>query len=39
MRLVDDYLVRARAELTAVPDSSARRALLRLVDFVRERDW
>jgi octaprenyl-diphosphate synthase len=39
MRLVDDYLSRARAQLAAVPDSSACRALLGLVDFVRERDW
>jgi geranylgeranyl pyrophosphate synthase len=39
MRLVDDYLALARDQLAAVPDSPARRALLRLVDFVRERDW
>lgn len=39
MRLVDDYLARARAQLAAVPDSPACRALHRLVDFVRERDW
>lgn len=39
MRLVDEYLARARAELTVVPGSAAARALHRLVDFVRERDW
>lgn len=39
MRLVDDYLARARAQLAAVIDSPACRALHRLVDFVRERDW
>jgi octaprenyl-diphosphate synthase len=39
MRLVDDYLAQARAQLAAVPDSPACRALQRLVDFVRERDW
>ena len=39
MRLVDDYLARARTQLAAVPDSPACRALHRLVDFVRERDW
>src|SRR5574341_2193971 len=39
MRLVDDYLARARAQLTMLPESPACRALLRLVDFVRERDW
>lgn len=39
MRLVDDYLTQARAQLAAVPDSPACRALQRLVDFVRERDW
>jgi octaprenyl-diphosphate synthase len=39
MRLVDQYLARARAQLGMVPESSARRALHRLVDFVRERDW
>ncbi len=39
MRLVDDYLGRARAQLAAVPDSPACRVLHRLVDFVRERDW
>ncbi len=39
MRVVDDYLGRARRDLRAVPDSPACRALHRLVDFVRERDW
>ncbi|MBI4536466.1 MAG: polyprenyl synthetase family protein [candidate division NC10 bacterium] len=39
MRLVDGYLARARASLGALPDSPARESLLRLVDFVRERDW
>ncbi|MBI2115261.1 MAG: polyprenyl synthetase family protein [candidate division NC10 bacterium] len=39
MRLVDEYLARARAQLTVVPGSPASRALHRLVDFVRERDW
>jgi len=39
MRLVDEYLARARTQLSAVPDSPACRALHRLVDFVRERDW
>jgi octaprenyl-diphosphate synthase len=39
MRVVDDYLNRARRDLRAVPDSPACRALHRLVDFVRERDW
>jgi octaprenyl-diphosphate synthase len=39
MCLVDDYLARARAQLATVPDSPACRALLGLVDFVRERDW
>jgi octaprenyl-diphosphate synthase len=39
MRLVDDYLTRARAQLAVVPGSPASRALYRLVDFVRERDW
>jgi octaprenyl-diphosphate synthase len=39
MRLVDDYLGRARAQLCAVPESPASRALHRLLDFVRERDW
>jgi octaprenyl-diphosphate synthase len=39
MRLVDTYLARARSLLGAVPDSPASRALHRLVDFVRERDW
>jgi octaprenyl-diphosphate synthase len=38
MRLVDDYLDRARGELAVLPDSPASRALHRLVDFVRERD-
>jgi octaprenyl-diphosphate synthase len=39
MRLVDDYLARAHALLKAVPESPATRALHRVVDFVRERDW
>jgi octaprenyl-diphosphate synthase len=39
MRVVDDYLGRARRDLRAVPDSPACRTLHGLVDFVRERDW
>jgi geranylgeranyl pyrophosphate synthase len=39
MRRVDEYLDRARARLEAVPESPARDALDRVVDFVRERDW
>ncbi len=39
MRLVEDYLMRARKQLALVPDSPARLALRRLADFVRERDW
>jgi octaprenyl-diphosphate synthase len=39
MRLVDVSLERARACLAPVPDSPARETLLRLADFVRERDW
>lgn len=39
MRVVDQYLARARAHLDAVPESPARHALGRLADFVRERDW
>ncbi len=39
MRLVDDFLARARAQLSAVPESPPSRALYRVVDFVRERDW
>lgn len=39
MRLVDEYLVRARAMLRVLPQSPACDALDRLVDFVRERDW
>ena len=39
MRLVDDYLARARALLEVLPPSSACHSLHRLVDFVRERDW
>jgi octaprenyl-diphosphate synthase len=39
MRLVDEYLVRARALLRMLPPSLACDALDRLVDFVRERDW
>lgn len=39
MRLVDEYLARARAALEVLPPSPACQALHRLVDFVRERDW
>ena len=39
MRLVDGYLADARAQLARVPESPARQALDRLVDFVRQRDW
>jgi octaprenyl-diphosphate synthase len=39
MRLVDAYLARARAQLAAVPESAVWRALHRLMDFVRDRDW
>ncbi len=39
MRLVDDYLARARAMLEGLPSSPACQSLHRLVDFVRERDW
>jgi len=39
MRLVDEYLARARALLGVLPHSPARGALHGLVDFVRERDW
>jgi octaprenyl-diphosphate synthase len=39
MRLVDEYLARARAELSLVSKSPACHTLHRLVDFVRERDW
>jgi octaprenyl-diphosphate synthase len=39
MRLVDDYLARARAPLEVLPPSPACDALYRLVDFVRQRDW
>ncbi len=39
MRLVDEYLAQARTQLAAVPESPPCRALHRLVDFVRERDW
>jgi octaprenyl-diphosphate synthase len=39
MRLVDEYLARARAELRLVSESPACHTLHRLVDFVRERDW
>jgi octaprenyl-diphosphate synthase len=39
MELVDGYLELARAALLPVPDSPARETLLRLVAFVRERDW
>jgi octaprenyl-diphosphate synthase len=38
MRLVDEYLARATQQLLHLPDSPARRALLRLVEFVRSRD-
>jgi octaprenyl-diphosphate synthase len=39
MRRVDEYLDRARTRLEVVPESPARDALDRVVDFVRERDW
>jgi octaprenyl-diphosphate synthase len=39
MRLVDDYLARARAPLEVLPPSPACHSLHRLVEFVRERDW
>jgi octaprenyl-diphosphate synthase len=39
MRLVNEYLARARALLEVLPRSPACHALCRLVDFVRERDW
>jgi len=39
MSLVDRYLTHARTQLCCLPESSARHALERLVDFVRERDW
>ncbi len=39
MRLVDEYLARAHGLLGVLPESPARRALHRLVDFVRQRDW
>lgn len=39
LELVDGHLARARASLRGLPDSPARAALLRLADFVRERDW
>ena len=39
MHLVDEYLARARAELSLVSKSPACHTLHRLVDFVRERDW
>jgi octaprenyl-diphosphate synthase len=38
MRLVDEYLARARALLDVLPLSPACQSLHRLVDFVRERD-
>jgi octaprenyl-diphosphate synthase len=38
MGLVDRYLGDARAQLACVPESPARHALDRLVDFVRQRD-
>jgi octaprenyl-diphosphate synthase len=39
MCLVDRYLTEARTQLGCVPESPARDALDRLVDFVRQRDW
>ena len=39
MCVVDRYLAHARTQLGCVPESPARHALERLVDFVRERDW
>ena len=39
MCLVDRYLTHARTQLGCLPESAARHALDRLVDFVRERDW
>lgn len=39
MRLVDEYLARARALLGVLPQSPACQALHRLADFVREREW
>ena len=39
MCLVDRYLAEARTQLDCVPESPARDALDRLVDFVRQRDW
>ncbi|HTU02902.1 MAG TPA: polyprenyl synthetase family protein [Candidatus Sulfotelmatobacter sp.] len=39
MRLVDDYLGRARVHLELLPDTPACQALHRLSEFVRERDW
>lgn len=39
MCLVDRYLADARTQLACVPESPARQALDRLVDFVRQRDW
>jgi geranylgeranyl pyrophosphate synthase len=39
MRLVEDYLARAREHLAIVPESPACDALHRLLAFVRERDW
>jgi octaprenyl-diphosphate synthase len=38
MRRVDDYLRHACEQLSRLPDSPARRVLLRLADFVRSRD-
>ena len=38
MRLVDEYLSRARERLQVLPASAAREALERLVEFVRDRD-
>lgn len=38
LRLVDEYLDRARGRLVRLPDTPASHALGRLVDFVRERD-
>jgi len=39
LRLVDEYLARARAVLEILPPSPACHSLLRLANFIRERDW
>ena len=39
MRLVDEYLARARVLLQVLPPLPACHSLHRLVDFVRQRDW